>query len=163
MLSLCCDWKLWLDKVTNKVLRSDCSSHLCWPHWVSCRVRTLLRFTDTSLGSERNRAEDNKKIAINGLFCLDCDESHIWVSSANQRTVPGSTASWGDQSEAGKLSPLSSDNNQTLSEKNGPNKIGTCQIKVICQSRTWWARDKKVYCFPQHVFFLRSIHQLERF
>ena len=87
-------------------------------------MRTLLRFTDTSqpLGSERNRAEDNIKIAINGLFCLDCDESHIWVSSANQRPVSGSTASCDDQSEAGKLSPLFSDNNRSLSEKNGLNK-----------------------------------------
>ena len=152
-----CDWKLWLDKVTNKVLRSVCSSHLCWPglsqfprenslkvHWHEWEVR--------------NRAEDNKKISINGwLFCLDwwvC-ESHIWPVSANQRPSSGSTACC-DQSEAGKLSPLCSDNNRTLREKNGPNKMGTCQIKVICQSKTWRARRKKFIVFynilfsPQH-------------
>lgn len=158
MLSPRCDWKLWLDKVTNKVLRSVCSSHLSWPQTESVPAWELSEGSLTRVwlwevrGTESRAAEDNKKIAINGLFCLDWWVSHLGIFSQSEGELRVHTSSC-DQSEAGKLSPLCSDNNRSLREKNGPNKIGTCQIKVICQPRTWWARRKKVYCFLQHAFF----------
>ena len=157
MLSLRCDWKLWLDKVTNKVLRSVCSSHLCWPGLSQFPRENSLKVHWHESGSEEWETERRtiKRSRLMAGYFVWTDESHIWPVSANQRPSSGSTACC-DQSEAGKLSPLCSDNNRTLREKNGPNKMGTCQIKVICQSRTWRARRKKFIVFynmlfsPQH-------------
>ena len=87
-----CDWKLWLDKVTNKVLRSVCSSQfspLSARVWVSSRVRTLLRFTDTSLGVRETERRTIKRSRLMAYFVWTTDESHIWASAANQRAGPG--------------------------------------------------------------------------
>ena len=152
MLSLCCDWKLWLDKVTNKVLRSVCSSHLSQLPRENCLKVHWHESRSEEWETERRTIKRWRLMA--GYFVWT-DESHIWPVSANQRPSSGSAACC-DQSEAGKLSPLCSDNNRTLREKNGPNKIGPCQIKVICQSRIWWAQRKSLLfsttCFfsPQH-------------
>ena len=158
MLSLRCDWKLWLDKVTNKVLRSVCSSHLCWPGLSQFPRENSLKVHWHESGSEEWETERRtiKRSRLMAGYFVWTDESHIWPVSANQR--------------------LRAATNQKLGNCHhfAPITIGLWERKMVqikwvhVRSKSFVSpglgeREEKSLLFSTTCFFLRSIRQLGRF
>ena len=166
MLSLRCDWKLWLDKVTNKVLRSVCSSHLCWP-WLSQFPReNSLKVHWHESGSEEWETERRtiKRSRLMAGYFVWTDES-VSLTSGQCQPIRGRAQA-----------PLRAATNQKLGNCHhfAPITIGLWERKMVqikwvhVRSKSFVSpglgeREEKSLLFSTTCFFLRSIRQLGRF